>query len=503
MVKSFLHQFLRLQWKLTFSYTWITATTLFILTFAGVVAGNEAAATQFSQLVVNDLQVHASELIPYVSATPSDRIGIVRWLQQPENLTAQIVLLDFPRTTYSVKIDGTTIVVDRRGIVLAAHGPFAASAGMSLEQHLPPQAITVLQAALKGQTDARSLVISLSDGTAIAAYPLVGPYGRIEGALVAQTTEISQASLLFHALLAALLVAIPVALLAALIGTIFGFFTARGFSRRFKQLSFTVDQWGQGNFTALTQDVSADELGQLTQRLNHMAQQLQTLLRTHEELAIVEERNRLARDLHDSVKQQVFAISMLVNSARSTLRSDIERTQSCLEETDASVQRVQQELTALVQALRPAALEEKGLVVAVRELATQWSRQSGIATQVSVQDEASLSIMVEEALFRIVQEALANVARHSQATRVEITLTRKRDLFKLCIDDNGQGFEAARVQGKGIGLLSMQERMRSLGGLLLIESTPGQGTHITAYCSDFEQKKEAEKRLTRWSRLPS
>lgn len=501
-MKSFLRQFLRLQWKLTFSYTWITATTLFILTFASVVAGSEAAAAQFSQLAVSDLQAHVSELVPYVSATPPDRAGITHWLQQPGNLTEQVVLLNFPRITYFVTMDGSTVVVDRRGIALAALGPHAVSAGTLLEQHLPPQAITVLRAALKGQTDTRSLVISLSDGTAIVAYPLVGPYGRIEGALVAQTTDISQPSLLRNALLAALLVAIPAALLAAMIGTIFGFFTARGFSRRFKQLSFTVDQWGQGNFTALTQDASGDELGQLTQRLNHMAQQLQTLLHTHEELAILEERNRLARDLHDSVKQQVFAISMLVNSARGMLRGDIERAQSCLEETDASVQRVQQELTALVQALRPSALGEKGLVVAVRELATQWSRQSGIAIQVRVQGEASLSIMVEEALFRIVQEALANVARHSQATRVEIALTCKRDLFKLCIGDNGQGFEAVRVQGKGIGLLSMQERMRSLGGLLLVESVPGQGTHITACCSDSEQK-EAEKGLTRWSRLPS
>ena len=113
---------------------------------------------------------------------------------------------------------------------------------------------------------------------------------------------------------------------------------------------------------------------------------------------------------------------MLVNSAKGMLRSDIDSAQTCLDETDAFVQHVQQELTSLVQALRPAALEEKGLVVAVRELASQWSHQNGIAAHVRVEGEPSPEVMVEESLFRIVQEALANVARHSQATSVEITL---------------------------------------------------------------------------------
>jgi len=108
-----------------------------------------------------------------------------------------------------------------------------------------------------------------------------------------------------------------------------------------------------------------------------------------------------------------------------------------------------------------AALEEKGLVAAVREFASQWSLQSGIATHVRVQGDFSPSVLVAETMFRIIQEALANVARHSQATTVEITLTSEQDTFKLSVNDNGQGFEHATAQGKGVGLLSMQERMHS------------------------------------------
>ncbi|HEV2660060.1 MAG TPA: ATP-binding protein [Ktedonobacteraceae bacterium] len=483
MVKSFFRPLLRLQWKLTFSYTLITTTTLVLLTLVGMIAGSEAAAANFSQLVTNALQLHASELIPYLSVEPPDRAGIERWLQQPQNLTAQVVLSTFPRATYDVTLDGFVVVVNQQEVVVASHGSDSASPGTLLEQHLPRQARAVLRAALEGQTDEHRLVVSLANRTAIAAYPLLGPYGRIEGALVAQTTSVSQPVLLFKAFSVALLLAVPVALLAALFGTIFGFFTARGFSRRFKHLSFAVEAWGQGNFAVVTKDASGDEIGQLARRLNAMAEQLQALLDTRQKLAILEERNRLARDLHDSVKQQVFAISMLVNSAKGMLRSDLDRVQTYLDETDASVQHIQHELTSLVQALRPAVLEGKGFVTAVRELASQWSRQSGMVIQVRIQGAFSPMPMIAESLFRLVQEALSNAARHSQATSVEITLACEQDTCRLRIDDNGQGFDLAATQGRGVGLLSMQERMRLLGGTLLVESAPGKGTHITACCS--------------------
>jgi signal transduction histidine kinase len=493
MVKLFFRPMFRLRWKLTCSYTLITATTLVLLTLIGVIAGSETAAANFPQLVTSALQSHASELVPYLSVAPLDRAGIERWLQQPQHLTAQVILSTFPRATYDVTLDGLVVVVDQQGVVVASHGESSTPPGTLLEQDLPKQARAVLQAALEGQTNESRLVVSLADGTAIATYPLLGPDGRIEGALVAQTTSVSQPVLLLHAFVVALLLAIPVALLAALIGTIFGFFTARGFSRRFKHPSFAVDQWGQGNFAVATQDASDDEIGQLARRLNVMAEQLQALLHMRQKLAVLEERNRLARDLHDSVKQQVFAISMLVNSAKGMLNSDLDRVQACLDETDGYVQHVQHELISLVQALRPAALEEKGVGAAVKEFASQWSRQSGMAIQVRIQGDLSPAPLIAESLFRILQEALSNVARHSQATSVEMTLACEQDTFRLKIDDNGQGFDLAVVQGRGVGLLSMQERMRLLGGTLSIESTPGQGTHITACCPHTDPGEE-EKR---------
>ncbi len=484
MRKAFFRPFRRLQWQLTFSYTWITMTTLLILILTSTVAVSEAAAVNFPHLVVDDLKTHAAELVPYLLVAPPDRAGIEKWFQQPANLTSQVDISSFPHMTYSVTLDDFTAVINPQGRVVASQGSTRPLTGTSLRQYLPGPARAVLQAALAGQTDITKLESTLSDNSAIAAYPLVGPYGRVEGALVAQTTGISQPIFLLHALLAALLFALPVTLLAALIGTIFGFLTGRTFHRRFKHLSLTAGQWGQGNFVALARDPSNDELGQLTRHLNHMARQLQALLSTHQKLAVLEERQRLARDLHDSIKQQVFAISMLVNSARGLLRSDLERAQTCLNETDAFVQHVQQELTSLVHALHPPVLEEKGLVAAVQELAAQWSYQSGIAMRVRVRGEPAPALIVAECMFRIAQEALANAARHSHATSVEIRLASEQDTLRLVITDNGQGFDYETERGRGVGLLSMQERIRLLAGTLRIDSVPGKGTHITACCSN-------------------
>jgi NarL family two-component system sensor histidine kinase LiaS len=452
---------------------------------AGSVVGSELAAANFSHLAVEDLQVHAAELVPYLSAAPPDRAGIARWLQQAGNLTTPVILSQMPQVTYTVTMDGFTAVVDQQGVVLASRGPGAVSAGTRLLPYLPQSATAVLLAALGGQTDARQLVTSLPHDKALVAYPLVGPAGRIEGALVAQTTNVSQPIMLLKALLGALVFTLPVAILAALIGTLFGFLTARSFSHRFNRLSCTVEQWGQGNFTLRATDASGDELGQLTRRLNLLAEQFQVLLASQQQLATLEERHRLARDLHDSVKQQVFAISLLVNSAKRLLSLDLSRAQTCLEEIDTSVQHVQQELTTLVHALRPAALAEQGLVAAVSDQATHWSQQSGIASQVKVEGTLASSLSVEEALFRIAQEALANVARHSRATQVALTLTSEQDRCTLTVDDNGQGFDPATVQGKGIGLRSMQERIYAVGGTLVVASAPGRGTRVTACCPAF------------------
>ncbi|HEX9134693.1 MAG TPA: sensor histidine kinase [Ktedonobacteraceae bacterium] len=214
-----------------------------------------------------------------------------------------------------------------------------------------------------------------------------------------------------------------------------------------------------------------------------MAEQLQNLLEARQKLATLEERNRLARDLHDSVKQQIFAVSMQIGAIKVLLKRDADAAEGRLNEAEKLVRQAQQELTSLIRELRPVALEGKGLVAALRELATGWTQQTTIVANLRVEGTQGLPLTVEEALFRVAQESLANVARHSKATLVQMILTITDDTVTLSIADNGQGFDTNRQGHLGVGLLSMQERMKVLGGDVQVESTPGKGTRIVAYCN--------------------
>ncbi len=199
-------------------------------------------------------------------------------------------------------------------------------------------------------------------------------------------------------------------------------------------------------------------------------------------LAVSEERLRVARDLHDSVKQHLFALSMQVGAALAQVEHNREAARSHLMEADALISQTQQELTGLIHELRPSALQQKALPAALREQALNWSRQHGIAVELDLAEGCRVSSPVEEAFWRIAQEALSNVARHSQATKVEICLHAGPEEMTLSIADNGRGFDPASAQQSGIGLHSMRERMAGVGGNVTIQSRPGAGTCVLAFC---------------------
>jgi len=269
------------------------------------------------------------------------------------------------------------------------------------------------------------------------------------------------------------------ALMAMFCGTLAGLFLSYNLTRRLRRITQAAESWSRGNFAATVHDASNDELGQLAHDLNQMASQLQTLMTTQQALAVVEERNRLARDLHDSVKQQVFANALLVRAARKVAVRDPAQAQGYLEEAESLAERTQQELTALIRALRPAAIADKGLAELLRDYAADWSRRMGIAVRVQIHGERTTPLDIEEALYRVAEEALANIARHAGAQTVELRLTWDADALCLSVRDDGKGFVVAQAAGRGVGLASMRERMAALDGTLEITSTP-QGTTLCA-----------------------
>ena len=175
-------------------------------------------------------------------------------------------------------------------------------------------------------------------------------------------------------------------------GTLFGAFFAHGLSERFKRLSTTIDAWSEGDFSKFINDTTGDEISQLAQRLNNMAKQLQELLRRRQDMAVSEERNRLARDLHDSAKQQALAASFQIGTALTLYESDPQNAKKHLVEADALVDSVRNELTNLVHELRPHSMDGQDFSEILKEYTFDWSQRSGIEVNVNVEgsDETSL-----------------------------------------------------------------------------------------------------------------
>jgi signal transduction histidine kinase len=267
-------------------------------------------------------------------------------------------------------------------------------------------------------------------------------------------------------------------LFAGLIGSVFGLWTANGLTRRLTNVSQAAHDWSQGDFSVSIRDRSKDEIGKLTSDLNLMAEQLENLMDRRQELSILEERNRLARDLHDSVKQQAFAASAQLGAAKVHLMNNPEKAYTHLIEADLLVEKVRQELTELIQELRPVEIKGKGLISAVEDYVSDWRRRNEIKINIEAWGEHSLPLDVQKSMFRIVQEALANVLWHSQAEKVDLGFDFRSDMLILRIQDDGKGFNFDQRRSEGMGLDFMSERAALIGGKLEIISKPGQGTTI-------------------------
>jgi signal transduction histidine kinase len=191
------------------------------------------------------------------------------------------------------------------------------------------------------------------------------------------------------------------------------------------------------------------------------------------------ERRRLARELHDETGQALTSILLGLKRVEDAKTPADARTAAAgLRE---QVVETLQDVRRLAVELRPSALDDFGLVPALERLAEAFGEQSGIAVDIEAnRDSARLPGEVETALYRIVQEALTNVAKHAEATRVSVVVTRRGNVVTAVIEDDGQGFGAGGGSGEGLGLVGMKERVGLLGGRLAIESTEGAGTTVVA-----------------------
>lgn len=416
------------------------------------------------------LQQQAIQVSPFFVHGAPDRLAIDRWAHLP-NFAAG-----------GTSDAGYLTITDAQGTVITSVGKAPVPTGLQLADRLSSTPASDLRRVLAGGTGDQVMVGHQSDGSLIVIVPIKAADGHIEGALIQMVSDLG-ASNRFWIGVYGLGVILPTALIvvvfAAIAGTIFGLMTARRLSRRLTRLSTAVDGWSRGDFSKLVEDRSPDEIGQLAAQLDRMAERLRDLLDVRQEMAAVDERNRLARDLHDSVKQEIFAVSMQLSTAKVLLTSDREAAAKHLAEAARLVDEVKGELTMLVRQLRPAVLAGAEKVRSLSDYADDWSRQTGIPVDVRLEMEEPPSPDIEQALFRIVQEGLSNVARHSGASHVRLHLQSGRRLVTLTIADDGSGYDPASGNGPGVGLQSMRERAEAIGGDLVIESVGGKGTTIT------------------------
>jgi signal transduction histidine kinase len=218
-----------------------------------------------------------------------------------------------------------------------------------------------------------------------------------------------------------------------------------------------------------------DEVGQLEDSFNSMAERLASAVDTERRLAEANERARIARELHDSISQDLFSLRMLASGLRTALPADspLQRQVGTMEETASGTLH---EMRALLLELRPVALGDAGLLPAVEEVCRIYGDRFGVTVHADL-ETVRVSPAVEHAVLRIVQESVGNAIRHGEPSRINVAIRGGDGHVTATIQDDGHGFDPSGGRS-GLGLGSMLERAAELGGQFTVTSTPGAGATV-------------------------
>ncbi len=275
--------------------------------------------------------------------------------------------------------------------------------------------------------------------------------------------------------------------------------------RRLESLAQALRSFGKERLDLRLPVKDLDEIGQLAIAFNKMGQRIENEAAENQALsehlrrqstqrgellkhlitAQEDERKRVARELHDDLGQALSALSLQAEAMERLITSDSQAAIMQLKQTQNLITETTERMYDLILALRPAALDDLGLVAAMRAHAEQYLDGSGITFELNANGQfGRLSSEMETALYRVFQEALSNTRRHSEANKVCVTLKLHDDVFESIIEDNGRGFDPSMIDmnddnPRGLGLLGIQERVTQCGGHVKIISQPGSGTRIT------------------------
>jgi len=315
----------------------------------------------------------------------------------------------------------------------------------------------------------------------------------------------------------AVLVGVIAGLAGGLVASVWSFLLARSIKHRLWNAGDLAVRIRRGDLSARLPVGDVDEIGELEMQLNEMAAYLEQAVGDLSRLAeqnrllaeeagrgaALEERARLARDLHDTVNQQLFVLSLRAAAVRKrvsrALSGDGAATSSAagsaggdqasflaslpdeLAALEELARAAHSQTRELILQLRPTTLEQQGLGPALAEYVKTAATREGWEVEADIDTTLRLRGPEGEALFRVAQEALHNAAKHARASRIRVALQRVDGEVRMVVADDGVGFDrSSGIRPTAVGLVGMRERMAALGGHIQVRSAPGEGTEITA-----------------------
>ena len=496
----------KIQWRLTFTYMAATLLMLFLVELLVLVSNNRDSFSNpfFINSTARSLSV-ASRNLNAALDEPYDLDAISQWIQvsrtflqsnngdktRPDDLQPPLAdqvgdQRDHPQDQQTSLFQSKPVPFSQEKSILIVTDPQGVIIGTDDESEYPLEddlldfidddEIDIVQTILSGSDT--SVVYSNSNAQyASFAFPII--QDSETKAIVFMRIAAPTLKEELQAALEGFLPDLPIFLLTSIIvGFVFGTLLASSFTIRLKKLVEYTTRWGMGDFSKIENVKEGDEISELSIALNQMVDQFEELLESKKMLAVMEERNRFARDLHDSVKQEIFSISMNLSAIKSLIKKNPEKALEQIEMTSNIAKQARNELSTLIYTLLPAQLENQDLEIALKEYINVWEKNSGISVVYRTHGrKTDVPQGVDQSIFRITQEALSNIARHSKATATSVTLDYQVDGIQLQISDNGTGFDIDGVK-KGLGLRSIAERVTENQGKLDVDSGIG-GTTIT------------------------
>ncbi|MCA0173595.1 sensor histidine kinase [Bacillus sp. RAR_GA_16] len=299
---------------------------------------------------------------------------------------------------------------------------------------------------------------------------------------------IASLSLLFEKDLMDLPFGLIVPIIAILFGGAAGGVSGLYVSKELQYVADTLEELDKGrtihNKNSSSLNGIFEQINKLQSRMNEQVRLAQKLANEkaedHEkrvQQVVSEERNRLARELHDSVSQQLFAASMLMSAITETRDETDNQETKHLKMVEETIHQSQLEMRALLLHLRPAALKDRSLEEGIKELLNELSQKVPIKVNWKL-ETLELDKGVEDHLFRIVQECVSNTLRHARASTLDVLLIRREGRTILRIVDDGIGFKMDEQKAASYGLQNMNERALEIGGVLKLVSLPQKGTRL-------------------------